>query len=151
MTKPIVSFGAIVAIFTLPLAAYAQPIGGTAAPGAPTRPAAAHLVRLRARRFRQRRQAPAELDHVAIAVLPVIQELEVREDILERHGSCSSSATGDTTSAARPLLQSRYRCKRRGRDHNLAPVAQQTRSTISAHWAAVLAWTNFSAHALASW
>src|ERR1700732_2643456 len=33
MTKPIVSFGAIVAIFTLPLAAYAQPIGGTAAPG----------------------------------------------------------------------------------------------------------------------
>src|ERR1700730_10754712 len=39
MTKPIGSFGAIVAIFTLPLAAYAQPIGGTAAPGAPPRPA----------------------------------------------------------------------------------------------------------------
>jgi hypothetical protein len=39
MTRHIVSFGAIVAIFTLPLAAYAQPIGGTAAPGAPTRPA----------------------------------------------------------------------------------------------------------------
>ena len=38
MTKPIVSFGAILAIFALPLAAYAQPIGGTAAPGAPTRP-----------------------------------------------------------------------------------------------------------------
>jgi len=39
MTKPIVSFGAILAIFALPLVAYAQPIGGTAAPGAPTRPA----------------------------------------------------------------------------------------------------------------
>jgi hypothetical protein len=43
MTKPIVSFGAILAIFALPLAAYAQPIGGTAAPGAPTRPATAIL------------------------------------------------------------------------------------------------------------
>ena len=42
----------------------------------------------------------AELDHVAIAVLPVIQELEVREDVLERHGSCISCATGDTTSTA---------------------------------------------------
>src|SRR6476646_7686519 len=62
--------------------------------------AAANSVRLRSRRFRQRRQGAAELDHVAIAVLPVIQELEVREDVLERHGSCSSSATGDTTSAA---------------------------------------------------
>ena len=28
---------------------------------------------------------------------------------------------------------------------------QQSRSTISVHWAAVLAWINFSAHALASW
>src|SRR5271156_3233933 len=62
--------------------------------------AAANSVRLRSRRFRQRRQGAAELDHVAIAVLPVIQELEVREDVLERHGSCSSSATGNTTSAA---------------------------------------------------
>jgi hypothetical protein len=43
MTKPIVSFGAILAIFALPLAANAQPIGGTAAPGAPTRPATAIL------------------------------------------------------------------------------------------------------------
>src|SRR4029077_14406002 len=60
--------------------------------------AAANFVRLRSRRFRQRRQGAAELDHVAIAVLPVIQELEVREDVLERHGS--SSATGDTTSTA---------------------------------------------------
>src|SRR4029077_4888363 len=60
--------------------------------------AAANSVRLRSRRFRQRRQGAAELDHVAIAVLPVIQELEVREDVLERHGS--SSATGDTTSTA---------------------------------------------------
>src|SRR6478609_1306601 len=56
--------------------------------------AAANSVRLRSRRFRQRRQGAAELDHVAIAVLPVIQELEVREDALECHGS--SSATGDT-------------------------------------------------------
>src|SRR5271169_3705340 len=62
--------------------------------------AAANSVRLRSRRFRQWRQGAAELDHVAIAVLPVIQELEVRQDVLERHGSCSSSATGDTTSAA---------------------------------------------------
>src|SRR5271167_375748 len=61
--------------------------------------AAANSVRFRSRRFRQRRQGAAELDHVAIAVLPVIQELEVREDVLKRHGSCSSSATGDTTSA----------------------------------------------------
>src|ERR1700738_1290521 len=60
--------------------------------------AAANSVRFRSRRFRQRRQGAAELDHVAIAVLPVIQELEVREDVLERHGS--SSATGDTTSTA---------------------------------------------------
>src|ERR1700730_15497966 len=106
MTKPIVSFGAIVAIFTLPLAAYAQPIGGTAAPGAPTRPAAAHLVRLRARRFRQRRQAPAELDHVAIAVLPVIQELEVRENVLEHHGSWPSSAILDAFFAPVPMSPS---------------------------------------------
>jgi hypothetical protein len=62
--------------------------------------AAANSVRLRSRRFRQRRQGAAELDHVAIAVLPVIQELEVREDVLERHGSCISCATGDTTSTA---------------------------------------------------
>src|SRR5207344_2171832 len=62
--------------------------------------AAANSVRFRSRRFRQRRQGAAELDHVAIAVLPVIQELEVREDVLERHGSCISSATGHTTSAA---------------------------------------------------
>src|SRR6476646_844053 len=62
--------------------------------------AAANSVRLRSRRFRQWRQGAAELDHVAIAVLPVIQEPEVREDVLERHGSCSSSATEDTTSAA---------------------------------------------------
>ena len=47
-----------------------------------------------------RRQGAAELDHVTIAVLPVIQELEVREDVLERHGSCISCATGDTTSTA---------------------------------------------------
>lgn len=39
MTKRIVSFGAILGILALPLAAHAQPIGGTAAPGAPTRPA----------------------------------------------------------------------------------------------------------------
>src|SRR6478672_1578534 len=62
--------------------------------------AAANSVRLRSRRFRQWRQGAAELDHVAIAVLPVVQELEVREDVLERHGSCSSSAKGDATSAA---------------------------------------------------
>src|SRR6476619_988109 len=62
--------------------------------------AAANSVRLRSRSSRQGRQGAAELDHVAIAVLPVIQELEVREDVLERHGSCSSSATGVTTSAA---------------------------------------------------
>src|ERR1700674_5545155 len=62
--------------------------------------AAANSVRFRSRHFRQRRQGAAELDHVAIAVLPVIQELEVREDVFERHGSCSSSATRDTTSAA---------------------------------------------------
>src|SRR6476619_2855045 len=62
--------------------------------------AAANSVRLRSRRFRQWRQGAAELDHVAIAVLPVIQELEVREDVLERHGSSSATATGVTTSAA---------------------------------------------------
>jgi hypothetical protein len=48
--------------------------------------AAANFVRLRSRRFRQQRQGAAELDHVAIAVLPVIQKLEVREDVLEGHG-----------------------------------------------------------------
>src|SRR6476646_6720436 len=62
--------------------------------------AAANFVRLRSRSSRQWRQGAAELDHVAVAVLPVIQELEVREDVLERHGSCSSSATEDTMSAA---------------------------------------------------
>src|SRR4029077_16825810 len=62
--------------------------------------AAANSVRLRSRRFRQWRQGAAELDHVAIAVLPVIQELEVREDVFERHGSCILCATGDTTSTA---------------------------------------------------
>ena len=62
--------------------------------------AAANSVHLRSRRFRQRRQGAAELDHVAIAVLPVIRELEVREDVFERHRSCISCATGDTTSTA---------------------------------------------------
>jgi hypothetical protein len=28
---------------------------------------------------------------------------------------------------------------------------QQLRSYVSVHWAAILIWTNFSAHALASW
>src|ERR1700731_3047517 len=57
--------------------------------------AAANFVRLRAHRFRQRRQAPAEPDHVGIAVLPVLQELEVRENVLEHHGSWPSSAILD--------------------------------------------------------
>src|SRR6478672_5908426 len=61
--------------------------------------AAANSVRLRSRRFRQRRQGAAEPDHVAIAVLPVVEELEVSDDALKGHGSCNSSATGDTTSA----------------------------------------------------
>ncbi len=39
MTKRTVSFGTILAILALPLAASAQPIGGTAAPGVPTQPA----------------------------------------------------------------------------------------------------------------
>src|SRR3546814_20133271 len=56
--------------------------------------AATNFVRLRSRRFRQRRQGVAELDHVAIAVLPVLQELAVRADVLERHGSFSSAGTG---------------------------------------------------------
>src|ERR1700731_3470440 len=78
------------------------PVGRPIAPGREPdlTGAAANSVRLRSRRFRQRRQGAAELDHVAIAVLPVIQQLEVREDVFERHGSCISCATGDTTSTA---------------------------------------------------
>src|SRR5580704_8567103 len=46
---------------------------------------------------------PAELDHVAIAVLPVIQELEVRENVLEHHGSWPSSAILDAFFAPVPM------------------------------------------------
>ena len=45
--------------------------------------AAAHLVGIVVRLRRQRRQHPAELDDVAIALVPVVQELEVRDDLVD--------------------------------------------------------------------
>ena len=48
--------------------------------------AAAHLVGLRAQRVGQRRQRAPELDHIAVAVLPVVEEGEVRADGVERRG-----------------------------------------------------------------
>src|SRR6478672_13561870 len=47
--------------------------------------AAANLVSVRAVGLGQAGQAPAELDDVAIAVLPVVEEREVGADRIERH------------------------------------------------------------------
>ena len=46
---------------------------------------ATDLVSVRAAGLRQGGQAPAELDHVAVAVLPVVEEREVGADRFERH------------------------------------------------------------------
>src|SRR3989337_3725571 len=49
--------------------------------------AALHLVGGGVLLLGQGLQPPAELDHVAVAVLPVVEELEVGEDLLEAQGS----------------------------------------------------------------
>ena len=53
-------------------------------PGSPAG-AAADLVSVRAVGLGEGGQAPAELDHVAVAVLPVVEEREVGADRIERH------------------------------------------------------------------
>ena len=47
--------------------------------------AAADLVSVRAVGLGQGGQAPAELDDVAVAVLPIVEESEVGSDRIERH------------------------------------------------------------------
>src|SRR5262249_47568441 len=48
--------------------------------------AATHFVGVRAQRLRERWQRPSQLDHIAIAVLPVIEQGEIGADRVERHG-----------------------------------------------------------------
>ena len=61
-------------------------------------------------RLRSRRFPVVEAGHSqagsrgAMPILPVIQELRVREESIERHGSCSSSATWDTAACGSPGL-----------------------------------------------
>src|SRR5690606_23480857 len=62
--------------------------------------AAAHLVGLVARRIRQRRERAPELDHVAIAIVPLIENREILKDLVNRH--CGAGALGG--GAIRPHL-----------------------------------------------
>ena len=53
--------------------------------------AALHLVGVAAGRFRQRRQRAAELDQIAVAVVPLLQQSEILDDLVDR---CHRSACG---------------------------------------------------------
>ena len=56
--------------------------------------AASHLVGFIARRLRKRRQLPAELDKVAIAVVPIVQDGEIVDDFFDiRHRPAGSLVT----------------------------------------------------------
>src|SRR5256885_9453027 len=49
--------------------------------------AALHLVRLAAQFLRQRLEGAAELDNVAIAVVPLVEQGEILDDVVDRgHG-----------------------------------------------------------------
>ena len=82
----------------------------------------------------------------------------------ERSVSCRQILIiANRTHVAKPAIRrgSFARPFKMGQDHNdrgcceetaiMALQARQSRSYDSVHWAAVLAWTNFSAHALAKW
>ena len=48
---------------------------------------ALHLVDLSALRLGQRLEPAPELDHIAVAVFPVVEQLEIGQDILEARGA----------------------------------------------------------------
>src|SRR5262249_16604972 len=65
--------------------------------------AALHLVGVGARALGQRRQLAAELDHIAVAVVPVVEDGEIVDDVVDIHAL---------------RLRPRYRRRpRRGRGH----------------------------------
>ena len=54
--------------------------------------AALHLVGVVAGGVGQRRQRAAELDQIAVAVVPLLQKFEILDDLVDRHG-CSRGET----------------------------------------------------------
>jgi hypothetical protein len=48
---------------------------------------ALHLVRFASLGLRQRRKAAAELDHIPVAIVPIVQQGEILDDLVDRHGS----------------------------------------------------------------
>ena len=45
--------------------------------------AAAHLVGLGVRRLGERRQVASELDHIAVAIVPLVEQLEILNDVVD--------------------------------------------------------------------
>src|SRR5712671_6136587 len=44
-----------------------------------------HFVRFASRRVRQRRELAAELDNIAIPVIPAVENFEVAQNLVDRH------------------------------------------------------------------
>src|ERR1051325_2007618 len=66
--------------------------------------AALHLIGLGARGLGQRRKLAAEFDYVTVAVVPIVEDGEIVDDVVDRHG-------------VRPRPRYRHaRCRGRGRD-----------------------------------
>ena len=71
--------------------------------------AAAHLGGLVAIALRHRRQRAAELDDIAVAILPIVEELEIRDNLVNGHrtkGSGEASRDIDARRAERKLRMS---------------------------------------------
>ena len=52
--------------------------------------AAAHLIGVRSQSFGEGRQLAAELDQIAVAVLPVVEQGKVGADGFDRHGDAGA-------------------------------------------------------------
>src|SRR4029079_11015864 len=63
--------------------------------------AALHLVGVAAGRLRQRRQRAAEFDQVAVAVVPLLQQIEILNDLVDRR-LCHALYIGPTMAQVTP-------------------------------------------------
>ena len=83
--------------------------------------------------FRQRRQRAAKLDQIAVAVVPLLQQIEILDDLVDRHGSSAPASVsmpryiGWATAAveekpAKPAFQA-LRCRRLARQRHVFACA----------------------------
>src|SRR6266849_6723959 len=64
-----------------------------------------HLVRLVSRRIRQRRELAAELDKIAIPVIPAVEHFKVAQNLVDRHVGPISSPSSKYIGTKPPLKQ----------------------------------------------